>query len=158
MNVTIKLYQRIADGRTYWRWQHIEDGERWHGIQWHSTLSDAAVDALDALEENGDTWDGFDVPNGHWGELREALRDRSPLHARPFAVEEFSSGFQLRHLLSGQVRWLGDGVDALDGNDGPLTPGGEAFCRVWADGLNADVQGTLEAYFPDLIQEKESRT
>lgn len=68
----------------------------------------------------------------------------------PFAVEESSTGFQLVHKPTGRTHWLGDGVDALFTADEPMIPGTDGFTEAWAECLNADVQETLEAYFPDL--------
>lgn len=66
-----------------------------------------------------------------------------------FSVIEYSSFFAARHNPSGHEHPMGDGVDTLFGQDGnALLPGTRGFREAWKDALNADVQSTLEGYFP----------
>ncbi len=69
--------------------------------------------------------------------------------SRTFSVIEYSSFFAVRHNPSGDERPMGDGVDTLFGENGEaLVPGTPGFVEAWEAVLNADEQGTLEAYFP----------
>lgn len=71
-----------------------------------------------------------------------------------FAVIEYSSGFAVRHLPSGDEHWMSDGVDALfDLEDKPLSPGTPNFTAEWSKALNDPCSETLEAYFPQHIEE-----
>lgn len=68
-----------------------------------------------------------------------------------FRVFEYSTGYVLKHVKSGQERWLGDGVDTLfDRNGRALTPGTERFRLTWERVLNENPDETMEAYFPEL--------
>ncbi len=69
--------------------------------------------------------------------------------SRTFSVIDYSSFFAVRHNPSGDECPMGDGVDTLFDEDGkPLVPGTPGFVETWAAALNADEQGTLDAYFP----------
>lgn len=73
--------------------------------------------------------------------------------SRTFSVIEYSSFFAVRHNPSGDERPMGDGVDALFGEDGEaLVPGTPGFVEAWEAALNSDEQGTLEAYFPQHME------
>jgi hypothetical protein len=87
---------------------------------------------------------------GHW------LHDQEGGHymAQLFSVIEYSSFFALRHNPSGDEHPLGDGVDALFDSDGKvLVPGTPGFVHVWTEVLNTDARTTLEAYFPQRLEE-----
>ena len=67
-----------------------------------------------------------------------------------FSVVEHSSFFAVRHLPSGDEHPMGDGVDTLFDDEGhALCPGTPGFVETWEQVLNADVQCTLEANFPE---------
>lgn len=77
-----------------------------------------------------------------------------------FQVIEYQSFFAVRHLPSGAECPMGDCVDALfrdDEEEGSvaLSPGTEGFVQEWTDSLNANPQETLEAYFPELVDQPE---
>lgn len=74
---------------------------------------------------------------------------------RLFDVIEYSSFFAVRHIPSGDEHSMSDGVDALFDEDGTaLVPGTPGFTETWAEALNADEQATLEAYFPQHLEER----
>lgn len=71
-----------------------------------------------------------------------------------FSVIEYSSFFAVRHNPSGDEHPMGDGVDTLFDEDGTaLKPGTPGFIETWEQGLNADEQTTLEAYFPQHLED-----
>lgn len=74
---------------------------------------------------------------------------------RLFSVVEYSSFFAVRHNPSGDEHPMGDGVDTLFHEDGQaLSPGTPGFTKAWENALNSDEQGTLEAYFPEHVEEE----
>lgn len=118
----------------------------------------------------GDKW--HQVTNGRRTVLREALQQDThwlfhaaeqadhqgldEIYVEPpmFAVIEYSSGFAVRHLPSSDEHWMSDGVDALfDLEDKPLSPGTPDFTAEWSKALNSPCSETLEAYFPQHIEE-----
>ena len=73
---------------------------------------------------------------------------------RLFDVIEYSSFFAVRHNPSGEEHPMSDGVDTLFDEDGAaLTPGTPDFVETWTDVLNSDQQTTLEAYFPQHLED-----
>jgi hypothetical protein len=71
-----------------------------------------------------------------------------------FSVIEYSSFFAVRHNPSGEEHPMGDGVDTLFDEDGnALSPGTFGFIEAWEEVLNADVRSTLEAYFPQHLED-----
>lgn len=73
-----------------------------------------------------------------------------------FNVIEYSSFFAVRHIPSGKEHPMGDGVDTLfDIDQNPLSPGDPNFVGEWEEALNENQQETLEAYFPELIDNDE---
>lgn len=71
-----------------------------------------------------------------------------------FSVIEYSSFFAVKHNRSGDEHPMGDGVDSLFDDDGQaLKPGTAGFVETWEQVLNADEQTTLEAYFPQHLEE-----
>lgn len=73
---------------------------------------------------------------------------------KTFTVIEYSSFFAVRHNRSGEEHPMGDGVDTLFDEDGrALTPGSPGFVETWDEVLNADEQSTLEAYFPQHVED-----
>lgn len=71
-----------------------------------------------------------------------------------FSVIEYSSFFAVRHNPSGDEHPMGDGVDALFGEDDKaLWPGTPGFVETWEESLNANEQCTLEAYFPQHLED-----
>ncbi len=74
---------------------------------------------------------------------------------KTFTVIEYSSFFAVRHNPSGGEHPMGDGVDTLLDEDGKaLIPGTPGFIEAWEHVLNADEQGTLEAYFPQHLEDQ----
>ncbi len=74
--------------------------------------------------------------------------------SQTFSVIEYSSFFAVRHNPSGDECPMGDGVDALFDEDGKsLVPGTLGFVEAWEAALNADEHSTLEAYFPQHMEE-----
>ncbi|HZZ79985.1 MAG TPA: hypothetical protein VFE62_15810 [Gemmataceae bacterium] len=74
--------------------------------------------------------------------------------SKTFAVIEFSSFFAVRHNPSGDEHPMGDGVDTLFDEEGKaLVPGTSAFVDAWESALNEDEQATLEAYFPQHVED-----
>lgn len=72
---------------------------------------------------------------------------------REFHVIEYSSGFAVRHRESGEEHWMSDGVDVMfDEDDHALSPGSEGFVRKWEDAMNEPGSETLEAYFPQFVE------
>ena len=67
-----------------------------------------------------------------------------------FSVHEYASGFALRdHAGRGREHGLSDGVDVLHDEEGnAIPPGGRKFCIEWGKVFNANVEETLEAYWP----------
>ena len=71
-----------------------------------------------------------------------------------FACIEYSSGFAVRHLPSGKEHWMSDGVDVLtDAEDRSISPGTPDFTALWSEALNETGSDTLEAYFPELVED-----
>lgn len=71
-----------------------------------------------------------------------------------FSVIEYSSFFAVRHNPTCDEHPMGDGVDSLFDDDGvALKPGMPGFIETWEQALNADEQTTLEAYFPQHLEE-----
>ncbi len=71
-----------------------------------------------------------------------------------FSVVEYSSFFAVRHVPSGDEHPMGDGVDTLFDEEGrALSPGTPDFVQAWENALNADEGGTLEAYFPEHLED-----
>lgn len=71
-----------------------------------------------------------------------------------FTVCEYSAGFALCDELTGEEKWLSDGVDALrvcidehDIGEVTLSPGCPFFVEAWEDSFNDDADTTREAYF-----------
>lgn len=62
-----------------------------------------------------------------------------------FEVVEYSSGFAVRHIKSGDEKWLSDGVDVFE----DLQPGQEGFVERWTEVMNEDPEETYAAYFYD---------
>jgi hypothetical protein len=80
----------------------------------------------------------------------DVLYDDPPM----FAVIEYHSGFAVRHLPSGDEQWMSDGVDCLfDLENKALSPGTPDFTAEWSKALNNPTSETLEAYFPQLLEE-----
>lgn len=74
--------------------------------------------------------------------------------SKTFSVIEYSRFFAVRHNPSGDEHPMGDGVDTLFEQDGKaLVPGLAGFVESWEDVLNADAQTTLEAYFPEHLED-----
>jgi hypothetical protein len=74
--------------------------------------------------------------------------------SQKFSVIEYSSFFAVRHNPSGDEHILGDGVDTLsEEGDKALVPGTLGFVEAWEAALNGDEQGTLEAYFPQHLED-----
>jgi hypothetical protein len=72
-----------------------------------------------------------------------------------FSVVEYFSLFAVRHNPSGDEHPMGDGVDTLFDQDGhALIPGTQGFIEAWEDSLNADATCTLEAYFPQYLEDE----
>lgn len=70
-----------------------------------------------------------------------------------FSVIEYSSFFAVRHNPTGDEHPMGDGVDSLFDDDGTaLKPGTPGFVETWEQVLNADEHTTLEAYFPQHVE------
>jgi hypothetical protein len=73
-----------------------------------------------------------------------------------FSVIEYFSFFAVRHNESGDEHPMGDGVDTLFDEDGhALSPGTSGFIAAWEESLNADEICTLEAYFPQHLEDEE---
>ena len=73
---------------------------------------------------------------------------------KTFSVIEYSSFFAVRHIPSGDEHPMSDGVDTLFNEDGTaLCPGSARFTETWEDVLNADELSTLEAYFPQHVED-----
>lgn len=71
-----------------------------------------------------------------------------------FSVIEYCSHFAVRHNPSGDEHPMGDGVDTLFDDEGrALSPGDANFVEAWEETLNADVLSTLEAYFPQHLED-----
>ena len=74
--------------------------------------------------------------------------------SKTFSVVEYSSFFAVRHNASGDQHPMGDGVDSLFDEEGrALSPGTPGFVEAWEDVLNADATETLEAYFPQHLED-----
>jgi hypothetical protein len=74
--------------------------------------------------------------------------------SKTFTVVEYSSFFAVRHNPSGDEHPMGDGVDTLFDQEGEaLVPGTLGFIESWEDVLNADARTTLEAYFPEQLED-----
>ncbi len=72
---------------------------------------------------------------------------------KTFTVIEYSSFYAVRHNPSGDEYPMGDGVDTLFDEDGrALVPGTPGFIEIWEEVLNADEQTTLDAYFPQHVE------
>ena len=73
-----------------------------------------------------------------------------------FTVIEHFSFFAVRHNPSGNEHPMGDGVDALFDEDGQaMQPGSLGFIETWEATLNADQFTTMEAYFPQHLEDDE---
>ncbi len=71
-----------------------------------------------------------------------------------FTVIEYSSFFAVRHNPSGDEHPMGDGVDTLFDEDGKaLVLGTPEFIECWEAVLNAEARTTLEAYFPEHLED-----
>ncbi len=74
--------------------------------------------------------------------------------SQTFSVIEYSSFFAVRHNPSGDEHPMGDGVDTLfDEKDKAFVPGTSGFVEAWEFALNKDEQATLEAYFPQHLEQ-----
>lgn len=74
--------------------------------------------------------------------------------SKTIAVIEYSSFYAVRHNISGEEHPMGDGVDTLFDEDAKaLNPGTPGFVETWEAILNADEQTTLEAYFPQHVED-----
>lgn len=76
---------------------------------------------------------------------------------KTFSVIDYSSFFAVRHNPSGEEYPMGDGVDTLwenvDGEFCPACPGSDGFIELWEDSLNYDESSTMEAYFPQYLED-----
>ena len=73
---------------------------------------------------------------------------------RLFDVIEYGSFFAVRHNPTGDEHPIGDGVDTLFTEDGTaFSPGTPGFIETWTEVLNSDQQTTLEAYFPQYLED-----
>lgn len=80
----------------------------------------------------------------------DGLYDALPM----FAVIEHFNGFSVRHLPSGEEHWLSDGVDCVFDEEGePICPGEPDFTAEWSESMNSPASETLEAYFPQFMEE-----
>ena len=71
-----------------------------------------------------------------------------------FSVIEYGAGFAIRHNPSGEEIWLSDGVDCIFDEAGDAYPPGTVgFTDLWAESFNADTGETLEAYFPQHVDD-----
>ena len=71
-----------------------------------------------------------------------------------FSVVEYVSHFSVRHNPSGKEHPMSDGVDAVfDENGVALSPGSDWFRERWAAMLNEAEAETLEAYFPEFVED-----
>lgn len=74
--------------------------------------------------------------------------------SKTFTVVEYGSFFAVRHNPSGDEHPMGDGVDTLFDEAGEaLVPGTPGFTEAWEEVLNADARTTLEAYFPEQLED-----
>ena len=74
--------------------------------------------------------------------------------SKVFTVIEHGSFFAVRHNPSGDENPIGDGVDTLFDQVGmALVPGSSGSTEVWEDLLNTDARTTLEAYFPEYLED-----
>ena len=74
-----------------------------------------------------------------------------------FAVIEHFNGFSLRHLPSGEEHWLSDGVDVIfDAEGNALSPGDPEMIERWTEIFNVMPSETLEAYFPQFMDQDEN--
>jgi hypothetical protein len=74
--------------------------------------------------------------------------------SQKFTVIEYSSFFAVRHNPTGDEHPMGDGVDTLFDEDGKaLVPGTAGFIEAWEESLNVDEQSTVEAYFPEHMED-----
>jgi len=70
-----------------------------------------------------------------------------------FSVIEYSSFFAVRHNPTGHEHPMGDGVDVLfDEDDKAISPGTPGFVEKWEHALNEMPDETLEAYFPEEVE------
>jgi len=84
----------------------------------------------------------------HW---RVARASKRGTYRPVFRVDEYSSGFEVEHIPTGQSHWMSDGVDALSSDDGQSwKPGTPGFREAWEHILNEDASTTYDSYFPDL--------
>lgn len=78
---------------------------------------------------------------------KETMNEYKPV----FRVNEFSGGFNVEHIPTGQTHWMSDGVDVLfDENDHAYSPGEDTFRLRWELSYNETPSDIYEAYFPDL--------
>ena len=76
--------------------------------------------------------------------------------AKLFTVIEHFSFFAVRHNPSGEEHPMGDGVDTLFNEDGhAMQPGRLGFIETWEDTLNTDETSTMEAYFPQHLEDED---
>lgn len=87
-----------------------------------------------------------------WDELERLTKERDLIAKEKdwrFSVVEHASGFEVVDKVTGESRWMSDGVDALTDEAGQaLSPGTPGFTRKWAELLNQNPPETLESYFP----------
>lgn len=102
--------------------------------------------------------DDESIADGYEGEYQlviQQIPDARRLIAPRFRVLEWSNGFEVEDLDTGETAWMSDGVDVLfDENDEPISPGTEGFVERWEAALNASEDETLEAYFYETWQEE----
>lgn len=77
-------------------------------------------------------------------------------------IYEWTSGYEIEHIPSGQTHWMSDGVDMLtreveddDGHgfhDETLSPGTEAFNRAMQQALEEGYGDYMKAYFPEIAE------
>lgn len=84
--------------------------------------------------------------------MPQASRKKKPFPR--FSVVERFNGYELKDRISGKTHWLSDGIDVLSTANGkPVNPGSEYFRRLWTSAFNRSQGETLEAYFPELLDD-----
>ena len=63
-----------------------------------------------------------------------------------FDVYETFHGYAFEDIVTGEIREIGDGVDAFTDEEGEAVTDPETILRLFQESLNADVDETLEAY------------
>ncbi len=87
--------------------------------------------------------------------LEKLLEEAEENPAPAFRMVEYTDGYAIEHIPTGQEAWTSDGVDMFHDEEGrALSPGTDEFDEAFIGWLREDEDAIYEAYFPHLIEEE----